>query len=273
MENQKFSVLMSVYNKENPRFLRESLDSILNQSIVPDEVVLVKDGKLTRALNEVIIFFESKYKNIIKVVSFENNRGLGVSLHDGILECSNEIVFRMDSDDICVKDRFEKTMKIFNSMDVDVVGGIITEYDENMEQIMGIRVVPEKNEDITKLMKKRNAINHVTVAYKKSKVLEAGNYQDMPFFEDYYLWVRMILKGFKFYNIQENLVNVRGGTSMIERRGGTNYISKIVSFEKNIYNIKFISLSTCFLNILERAFVSIIPRGFRTFVYKKILRK
>ena len=271
--NDKFSVLMSVYCKENPTYLEESLASIFNQSIVPNEVVLIEDGKLTNGLDDIIVKYEKKYKKIMKVIKYEKNRGLGKALRDGVVNCSNEIIFRMDTDDISVTDRFEKTLKLFKKNDIDVVGGNIAEYDENMKNMTGYRKVPSQHKDIIKMMKRRNAMNHVTVAYKRSKVIEAGNYIDMPYFEDYYLWVRMLQNGCVFANVDDCLVKVRCGDGMIKRRGGFSYIKKIYNFEKSIYKLNFISFTSFVINMLERSFVSIIPNFLRSFLYKKILRK
>ena len=267
-----FSVLLSVYFKEKPEYLETALNSVFNQTIKPNEVVLVEDGKLTAELDKVISKFEKKYKSL-KVVKFEQNRGLGIALHDGLLECSNEIVFRMDTDDICNKTRFEKQIQIFEEKDVDIVGSNIVEYDESMKNITSYRVVPETDDEIKKRSKKRNPMNHVTVAYKKSAVIDAGNYQDMLYFEDYYLWCRMIQKGCKFYNVQENLVNVRGGNDMIKRRGGKKYIKPILNFENSIRKLGLINYFEFLVNIVERVIVSLIPNYARYSLYKKILRK
>ena len=270
---EKFSVLLSVYSKENPEYLERSLNSVFEQSIKPNEVVLVEDGLLTEELDLVIDKFEKKYKNIFKVIKYKKNRGLGVALHDGLLKCSNEIVFRMDTDDICLPDRFEKQLKIFINNDVDVVGGNITEFDEKMIKETSRRIVPEFDKKIKEMMKKRNPLNHMTVAYKKSKVIEAGNYQDMLYFEDYYLWARMANKGCIFYNVQDNLVNVRGGNDMIKRRGGIKYIKPIIRFEKELLKLRVISKFDYIKNTVIRVFSALIPNSIRFLLYKKALRK
>lgn len=268
-----FSVLISVYYKENPTYLDSALKSVFEQTLMPNEVILIEDGKLTDELDKVINKFYEKYSKILKVVKYPKNRGLGIALHDGIMKCTNEIVFRMDSDDICDLKRFEKQMDAFISKNVDVVGSNIIEYDENMKVVTGIRKVPENTEDIIKATKKRNPMNHMTVGFKKESVIASGNYQDMKFFEDYYLWARMIKKGYKFYNVQENLVNVRGGSDMIKRRGGINYIKPILNFEKALKRIGIINNFEFCFNIVTRVIISIVPNGFRYFLYKKILRK
>lgn len=272
MKDLKFSVLMSVYFKENPEYLRKSLESVFNQTVIPNEVVLVEDGKLTEELDSVIEEFENNYKKIMKVVKFEKNRGLGIALHDGLLECSNELVFRMDTDDICLPTRFEKQLKVFAEKDVDIVGSNITEFDETMENETSKRIVPETDEEIKKMAKKRNPMNHMTVAYKKSAVIDAGNYQDMLYFEDYYLWARMMNKGYKFYNVQEVLVNVRGGNDMIKRRGGKKYIKPIKNFEKNLLKLKMINRFQYLSNTTKRIGGALIPNNLRFLIYKKALR-
>lgn len=275
MENNdiKFSVLMSVYFKESPSYLEAALSSIFTQTVMPDEVVLVEDGPLTSELDETINKFEQEYPTILKLVKFETNRGLGQALHDGLLECSNEIVFRMDTDDIAHKDRFEKQLKIFKEKNVDAVGSNITEFDETMTNITSHRIVPELDKDIKAMAKSRNPINHMTIAFKKQAVIEAGNYLDMMYFEDYYLWVRMMSKGYTFYNIQEELIDVRGGNDMIKRRGGKKYIKPIINFEKAILKLGYISKFEYLKNTTKRIIGSLIPNGLRFFLYKKLLRK
>ena len=275
MENNdiKFSVLMSVYFKESPSYLEAALSSVFTQTVMPDEVVLVEDGPLTSELDETISKFEKEYPTILKVIKFETNRGLGQALHDGLLECSNEIVFRMDTDDIAHNDRFEKQLKIFKEKNVDAVGSNITEYDETMTNITSHRIVPKLDKDIKKMAKSRNPINHMTIAFKKQAVIDSGNYLDMMYFEDYYLWVRMMSKGYAFYNIQETLIDVRGGNDMIKRRGGKKYIKPIINFEKAILKLGYISKFEFLKNVIQRVIVSLIPNSFRFFVYKKLLRK
>lgn len=263
---------MPVYYKENPEYLSEALDSIFNQTVKPDEVVLIEDGKLGEQLEETVKAYEKKHKNL-HVIRNKENRGLGPALHDGILECKNKIIFRMDADDIAVEDRFEKQLKAFAETDSDVVGSNIAEYDVTMQEVTGERHVPEKHEDIAKQLKTKNPTNHMSVAFKKSHVLKAGNYQPMPGFEDYYLWARMIKNGSKFYNVQENLIKVRGGSSLMKRRGGRAYLKSIKNFEKALLNLGLIDFTTYLKNVQIRSIVCISPNGLRRVFYKKALRK
>lgn len=273
MNDLKFSVLMSVYYKEKPEYLSLALGSIFNQTLMPDEVVLVEDGPLTVELAEVINIFCKKYPKIMNVIKYKKNRGLGKVLHDGLLKCSNEIVFRMDSDDISIPTRFEKQIGVFKETDADVVGSNIIEYDESMQKEVSKRIVPECDKEIKKRIKKRNPMNHMTVGFKKRKVIEAGNYLDMPYFEDYYLWARMKINDSYFYNIQENLVNVRAGNEMIKRRGGVKYLKNMVNFEQTLLKLKIINGFTFIINIIERSMISIISNNSRSYIYKVLLRK
>ena len=273
IDDISFSVLISVYKKEKPEFFNEALDSVYTQTMPPSEVMICEDGKLSRELEAIIEKYKKRFPEQTRVIKYPMNRGLGKTLRDGILECSNEIIFRMDSDDISARDRFEKQLAIMQETKADVVGSNIVEYNEEMSIKTGKRVVPEFNNDIKRYARKRNPINHMTVCYRKSAVIDAGNYLAMDGFEDYFLWVRMINNGASFYNVQEPLVNVRGGGSMISRRGGLPYAKKIIAFEKELKRMKYISLIQYYANLIPRVAVSIIPSSFRRAIYTKGLRR
>ena len=268
----KFSVLMSVYYKEKPEYLKLAIDSVINQTLKPNEIVIVEDGKLTDELEKVISEYEKKYK-FIKVIRFEKNRGLGIALNEGIKHCSYDYIARMDSDDVSLPNRFEIQIGFMNKYpQIDVIGSNICEYDISLEKKLNNKIVPESNEDIYKYMKKRNPFNHMTVIYKKTKVITAGSYIDCPGFEDYYLWARMASNKCNFYNIQENLVKARTDVNMIYRRGGKEYNKYIISFENKIKKIGVINSFECLCGIAIRVIVSSLPIRFRTYFYKYKLR-
>ena len=272
MEKTKFSVLMSVYKKEKPEYLKLAIDSIYSQTLIPDEVVLVEDGKLTDELETIIKEYENKYDNFV-VIRYEVNRGLGPALNDGLKKCKYEYVARVDADDSCMKNRFEVQMKyLTENKDVDIVGSNMIEYDVDMKSAISTKCVPESNEKIKKYLKKRNPMNHPTVIFKKSKVIEAKGYEDVPYFEDYYLWAKMIKNGCLFYNIQENLYKFRGGSTMIKRRGGKYYLSCIKKFEKLLLKLGLINRVEYCGNVIARCFLAIMPNNFRRMFYKTILR-
>lgn len=268
-----FSVLISVYFKENPLFLVQSLNSIFNQTLLPDEVVLVMDGPLTEELNQVIDEYVDKYP-ILKVVSLSVNRGLGNALNEGLKHCSYELVARMDTDDICMPERFEKQIRAFELYpDCDVIGGGIDEFVESPSKIVSTRRLPQFHHEIAEYAKSRNPVNHVTVMFKKSKVCEVGSYQHFPLMEDYYLWIRLLMNNAQFYNIQESLVWVRNGKDMYSRRGGFKYWMTEKTFFQYMYKKGYISYRRYLVNMLCRFPVRVMPNSLRCFVYENMLRK
>ena len=273
LKDVNFSVLMSVYRKENPEYLRIAMDSIIDQTLMPTEIVLVKDGPLTKSLNEVIDSYQRQYP-FLKVIELENNVGLGKSLNVGMNHCSFNIIARMDTDDFSEHDRFQKQISIMMEQPkLDVVGSNVCEYDERLEKIASMKSVPEHDSVIKQYLKKRNPLNHMSVMYRKDKVLTAGGYIDCPYFEDYFLWCRMVKNGCNFFNIQEPLVRVRTGANMIGRRGGLSYAKKAIHFEKEIFKLRIIGLSDFCCNSFVRVVVALSPSGLRRVFYLKKLRK
>ena len=197
-ERQKFSVLFSVYFKENPEFFDRALESVYNQSVRADEWVIVKDGPIPQELQDVIDKYKQFEDVTIKEVQLEQNKGLGVALSYGVPECSYELIARMDTDDISVPNRFELQLAEFEKdPELDLCGGQIIEFETEENTPIAERKVPLTQDEIVEFQRTRSAFNHVTVMFKKSKVLEAGNYKDCPLMEDDMLWVDMILAGAK----------------------------------------------------------------------------
>lgn len=269
-----FSVLMSVYYKENPLFLDESISSILSQTVLPDQVVIVKDGKLTKELDEVINFYAQKYKEIFDIVCLEKNMGAGLALSYGIKFCKNDIIAKMDSDDISVYNRFEEQLKIFsNNPGIGIVGSGVMEFTGSTNNITSRRILPENHDDILAFSKKRCPFNHPSVMYKKFLVESVGGYQHFSFFEDYFLWIRMLRSGVKGYNIQNCLVFMRAGDDMYDRRGGINYFKNVLSFRWHMFKNKYCSFLTFFISIFSQFIVCIVPNKLRIKLYEKFLRK
>ena len=268
-----YSVLMSVYYKEEPEYLKEAIDSILNQTVKTDDFVIVCDGPLTEGLDKVIADYVKTYSGLFTVYRLSRNIGLAKALNNGILQCKNELIARMDSDDISAPDRIEKQIAAINEKKADIVGANIIEFVGNINNTGNCRIVPEKNEDIITFAKKRSPFNHPTIMYKKSAVIAAGFYEDYRFFEDFNLWATMLNMGFKGYNIQENLLYMRGGEEMYKRRGGFSYVGCIYRFKKHLKKIGFIGEKDFLVGVLGHAVVSIIPNGIREKIYSKLLRK
>lgn len=241
----RFSVLMSVYYKEIPRYLDRALRSVTDDQILkPDEIVLVKDGPLTKELDEVIEKFNKKYPNLFKIVALEKNYGLGKALNIGLENCTYELVARMDGDDISKPERFKKQIVTFKeNPNLDILGSWIDEFvEENGEiRIRSIRKVPETSKEIYQKLKSICAFNHPTVMYKKSKVIEVGNYLQEFVLEDYYLWVRLAISGARMYNIQESLLNFRITEGTSKRRGGVKLLKSDIRFQQKLNRIYFIN--------------------------------
>ena len=273
-ENLKFSVLMSVYKNDKEEYLKLALDSIINQTVKPSEIVLVEDGPIPENIENLIKEYE---KNIafLKVIRLKENGGLGNALNVGLENCSYDIVARMDADDISVTDRFEKQIVEFEKDNtLSIVGGYISEFINNLKESIGIRQVPLTHEEISNFIKGRNPFNHMTVMFKKQSVLEAGSYQDFHFLEDYYLWIRMFLKGYKMKNIDSVLVNARVGADMYKRRGGWKYYRSCRKLQKYLLNNKLISYPKYLKNIVIRFIMQVLmPNNIRGFIYKKFARK
>ena len=212
---QSFSVLMSVYAKEKPENVITCFESLLAQSVLANEWVLVEDGPLTDDMYQVLDMYQNKYPNLIKRIKLKRNVGLGLALREGIKHCSNELIARMDTDDIARKNRFELQLKEFaKDSKLDICGGQIIEFDRNPSNVIGTRKVPLKDVDIKEYQKKRDALNHMTVMYKKDAVLQAGNYQNILLMEDSLLWANMFMTNSKAVNVPEILVLVRAGNNM-----------------------------------------------------------
>lgn len=273
MKDLKFSVSMCVYGKDDPAWFKTAVDSVIEQTRRPDEIILVVDGPVPAELGAIIAEYEKL--EFFKVVRFEVNQGHGNARRAGLENCSNELVAIMDADDICAKDRFEKQLAEFCSDgELAIVGGNITEFVGEPENIIGQRTVFASDEEIKADMKKRCPMNLVTVMFKKSKVLEAGGFIDWFCEEDYYLWLRMMLGNMKFANVSSNLVNVRVGKEMYRRRGGVKYFKSEAKLQGFMLKNKIISLPTYVINVAKRLVVQVLlPNKLRGWVFKKFARK
>ena len=272
----KFSVLMSVYVKEKPEFFDLALESITSkQTIMPDEIVIVKDGPLTKELDLIIKKYMDKYKNLFHIIPLEKNMGLGYALNIGLEQCKNEIVMRMDTDDISLSDRFEIQLKFMNEhKDVIAVGGSIAEFKEDyINENKRIKEMPLTSNDIIKYSKFRCPINHMTVCFRKSEILKVGGYKPLLYVEDYYLWARLLVNNKKLANIPEILVNVRIGNGFNKRRGQKKIISSWKILQKYMYENKFINYFEKERNMLGVRCIVYAPSCIKDFLYKKYLRK
>lgn len=273
MENIKFSVSMCVYGGDDPLWFKTAVDSILNQTEAPSEVVLVVDGPVPEQLDAVIT--EYAKIPIFKIIRFEENRGHGDARRAGLEACENELVALMDADDISVNDRFEKQISRFAAEpELDIVGGNINEFIGAEDNIVAKRIVPCDDKEIKQYMKKRCPMNQMTVMFKKSSVDSVGGYVDWYCDEDYYLWLRMALADMKFANVDDVLVNARVGADMYNRRGGLRYFKSEAKLQKYMLDNKVIGFGTYCVNVLKRLIVQVLlPNRIRGWVFKKFARK
>jgi glycosyltransferase involved in cell wall biosynthesis len=272
--NPKFSVLISLYEKENPSYFRQAMESIFHQTLMPDEVILVLDGYIPQELMNVLNIFVEKYSEILRVIPLKENVGLGSALNEGLQYCKYDYVARMDTDDICMPNRFERQIKLFvEHPEVSVVGSWVDEFSVNPQQIVSTRKLPEAHTDLVQYFKSRNPLNHPSVMFKKQAILKVGGYKHFYLLEDYYLWARLIYSNYKLYNIQESLLLFRANPQMMSRRGGFDYAKSEVRLFNEFRKLKLISLVDFCKNVLIRVSVRLLPNGCRTFLYEKLLRR
>lgn len=271
---KSYSVLMSVYYKEKADNLRISIESMLDQTVPPEEFILVLDGPLTNELEKIVDDFYKENKDLFTIVRLEENRGLGPALAEGIKIARNELIARMDSDDYVVKDRCEKQLPFFDKdPELGIVGSNGVEFIGDISNVTGVHNVPEKNEQIYKFMKRRCAVIHPTVIYKKSAVLKSGNYKKLDLYEDYDLFSRMIFdKHIKAYNVQENLYYIRTSKDFFERRGGLKYALTALKFKFAMLKKGYMGIHDFIISGIGQFIICIIPNKLRTIFYNNFLR-
>lgn len=265
----KFSVLMSLYFKEKPEYLTECFESLKNQTVQADEIVVVFDGAITPELEQVVQNFAEILP--LNIVRLEQNQGLGKALNHGLTHCRNEWVFRMDTDDICIPERFEKQVAfIEQNPDTIIFGGQIAEFGSDINDIVSYRRVPTETKAIVEFTQKRCPFNHMTVAYQKSAVLECGGYQDLQ--EDYYLWIKLVALGKKVANLPEVLVYARVGNGMVGRRRGIAQAKAEWRLFKLKHQVGMQNIVSGFITFTMRVIPRLLPTTLLTHFYK-LLRK
>lgn len=275
MQNSKYTVLMSVYYKEKPEYLSLSIESMLNQTVKPDEFIIVKDGSLTTELDEVINNFVTAYPEMFNIIVNETNLGLGPALAKGIENSKNELIARMDSDDYAVSTRCERQLDKFREdPKLGMVGSYEAEFVDTVDNVISIHRVPSENDEIERFMHRRCSVLHPTVMYKKSAVLKSGNYQSVLLYEDYDLFARMLLEyHIKSYNIPEPLYYIRTSEDFFKRRGGIKYAKTVLKFKWGQYRKGYMSSMDFCISGLGQAFVCVLPNSLRKSFYMKFLRK
>lgn len=271
-ERPKFSVLLSFYHKENPEYFRQSLKSLEEQTLPADETILVEDGPVTPELDKLAEDFKSRMPNV-KIIRLPMNVNLGKALNEGLKHCTNNLVARMDADDVAKKHRFETQVNFMaDNPDVDIVSAWMEEFQDTPEEVFSVKSLPGNHDDIAKYLKTRNPFNHPTVMFRKDAVLKAGGYLHKPLFEDWYLWARMYLDGARFANIQESLLYFRATDEMYRRRGGFAYALQSAKFQWTLNRLGVISPFKAIQSNLLRSTVYLLPNSIRRWIYATFLR-
>ena len=261
-----FSVLISIFDKEKTENYDSCLASLAQQSLKASEIIVVHDGFIGGPL----LSIEEKYKDSLPlhIVPLKVNQGLGKALNEGLRHCSYDIVLRMDTDDVCVRDRFQKQILFLEcNPNIDICGSSIYEFDKSIDNIYAERKLPTVHKDIVEFAKSRCPFNHMTVAYRKKVVLQVGGYQDLPHMEDYYLWIRVVLSGAQCANLAEPLVYVRAGEDMIIKRGGWQYVKSELYLINYMLQRRFISLLQWTKLLIIRIPIRLMPLIVRKNVY------
>ena len=274
LDTKHYSVLMSVYAKEKTEYLRISLDSMLAQTVRPSEIVLVEDGPLTKELEDTIEQYKNDYPDILNVVVSEKNIGLGAALHLGTDHCSNELIARMDSDDISLATRCEKQLAEFaKNPELDIVGTMCSDFVENPENVISTRIVPTEQKAIYEFAKRRSPFNHISVMFKKSAVQKCGGYSDLRRNQDADLFGKMMFAGCKAYNINEVLVLARMTETRKVRRKQWSNVKGNIDIVHNFWKMGYASFKDYAVVSIAQIMLFLCPVRMQQFVYKKFLRK
>lgn len=267
---------MCVYGGDNAQHFDEAIRSIVSQTVKPDEIVLTVDGPVPKSIQAVIDQYSASLSDVaFRVIYLERNMGHGEARRASIAGCTNDLVALMDADDLSVLDRFERQLDFYSAHpDLSVIGGNISEFIDTPEHCAGRRIVPQNDAEIREYMKKRCPMNQVSVMFRRQDVEAVGGYVDWYCEEDYYLWIRLCLAGYRFGNVQENLVNVRVGEEMYQRRGGMKYFRSEAKLQRFMLQKRLISFPRYLINVTERLILQVLlPNRVRGYIFQKFARK
>lgn len=268
MQKLKLSVLISVYFREKAEYLDQALTSVWDDQVFkPSQIVLVKDGPLTAELDSLIELWKEKLPDILFVVDLEKNIGLGPALNAGLNACNEDLVARMDADDLSLPSRFKIQVQFMNdNLDIDISSGYIEEWNEDFTKFLSLRNLPLDHESLVKFAKKRSPINHPACIYRKSTILAVGGYPKL-YPEDYFLWVKLMQQGYCFANVPQNLLRMRAGEGMLKRRG-YHFLKGEARVYLYMYRTNFIGFFEYLFAITGRAVLRLSPLKIKILVYK-----
>lgn len=271
---KEYTVIMSVYNKVLPEYLVFSINSVLEQTLLPKKFIIVKDGPLTEEQEKVLNPFFQEYMELFDIIKFDNNQGCGPAYNEALKHCNTKYAMIMDSDDYIVPEKNKKQLNyLLEHQECDMVGSSVSEFLGDISNVISFRKMPCSNNEIHKFAHKRCPMAQPTVMFKVKSVIDAGSYQKSQLTEDYDLYIRMILNKCKFYNFSETLTYMRVNEDFYARRGGLKYLNLILKFKYKWYKKGFFSLKEFIITGGSSLIVALMPNKLRTFVYEKLLRK
>lgn len=274
IQSIKYSVLMSLYYKETADNLKYSIDSMLNQTLFPQQIVIVEDGKLTEELYSVVKGYQIRHPELFKIIKLEHNMGLGISLSIGAEACDYDWIVRMDTDDYSMPNRCEQQFAfLLAHPEVTLIGCNIEEFIDNISNVVSHRILPEKHEEIYSFAKRRSPIAHPAVIYRKDELIKIGNYHNVYLVEDYDLFIRFLQNGIIAYNIQQPLVYMRVNDNFYKRRGGWKYLKIMLDFNTKQFFARWFSLNDYIIRSCGFLLTCLTPNVVRVLIYKKLLRK
>lgn len=264
-----FSVLLSVYNKESPAFLNQALTSIYDdQTLKPDQIVLVKDGALTPDLENVVTAWQEKLGDVFTIVPLEKNVGLGAALNEGLKHCKHDLVARMDTDDVALPERFAKQVEFMvANPDIAASSAILEEWDSSLQQKQGARNLPLEPDALFRFAKRRSPLSHPLAIFRKNVVLEIGGYPPLIKAQDYALWSLLLSKRYKLVNLPDVLLKMRTGNEMLGRRGW-DYFKQEYQLLKYQRQIGFLSGTDLIVNVVLKGSLRLAPDCVKRWAYK-----
>lgn len=270
MEN--YSILTTLYKNDSPEFLKQSIDSMLAQTVLTNDYVIVADGPLTEELDEVLVGYENTH-NFFNIVRLSENGGLGVALREGLKYCKNDLVARLDADDLSMPTRCEKQLALFDSdPDLVIVGSDMYEFDSNPDEITDLKHMPSSPEQIYKYAKRRNAFNHSSVMYRKSVIEEHGSYSTMRRSQDIELFSKILYAGCKCRNINEPLIKFRCGDTRVKRKKKWSNVKSDLRIFKNNYKMGYAGFGDYLYVVITQIGFFILPTKLAGYLYMKLFR-
>lgn len=271
---KSYSVLMSVYYKESPAFFAEAIQSMVEQTVRTDDFVIVCDGPLSQALDEVLEGYRTRFPDIFHVIRLPENVGIGAAANIGLQHCKNDLVAKMDADDIADPYRCEKQLEMFSKDPrLTVVGGFIQEFDKDPGKPFAVRGVPLTNDEIRKFARRRQPFNNTTVMYRRNAVMAVGGYRSLRRCEDYDVYLRLLNNGYYAGNLPETLVKVRVDAQAISRRASLSTLRGIVASRGYALKIGYSSLLDFLICVGGELVVLVCPGSVQHFIYNKFLRQ